>query len=207
MSLNGGQFTVVLFLSVRILTVLTSDQRMLQWTKQGNNPGKFIAVQLSAEHTPDPGDTDSPYLIIHKKMPAEPPMCWALVRTQNRGICTSTDLFHKHSVSCTHLLPFSSLSHSSLGFTHEKVGSTNEKGKERVERRAEVSNDADGRSLAPVTSSPLIFQLKYTEFYAQHLSQPTKSSSPLETTSWMLGKLLRRLAVSKKNIWNTEMNL
>lgn len=63
----------MLFLSVKILTVLTSDQRTLHWTMQDNNPGKFIAVQLLAEHTTDPGDTASPHLIIHKKMAAESP--------------------------------------------------------------------------------------------------------------------------------------
>lgn len=58
--------------------------------------------------------------------------------------------------------PFFSLSHSSLGFTdEEKVTGTDEKGKERVERHAEVSNDADRRSLTPVTSSPLSFQIEY----------------------------------------------
>lgn len=90
------------------------------------------------------------------------------MRTQNSGICISTDLFRKQGMSCIHPpCPFFSLSHSSDGFTdEEKVGSTNEKGKKKVERHADVSNDVDGRSLTPVTSSPLIFQLEYTEFYA-----------------------------------------
>lgn len=38
-------------------------------------------------------------------------VCWtshvlsSVLRTQNSGICTSTDPFHKHSIPCTHLLP------------------------------------------------------------------------------------------------------
>jgi len=38
---------------------------MLQRTIQDNS-GKFTAVQLPEEHTTYPGDTDIPYLIIHK---------------------------------------------------------------------------------------------------------------------------------------------
>lgn len=88
------------------------------------------------------------------------------MRTPKNGIRISTDLFPKHCLLYSPPSPFFSLSHSSLGFTdEEKVGGTNEKGKERVERHAEVSNDGDGRSPTPVTSSPLIFQLEYTEFY------------------------------------------
>lgn len=79
----------------------------------------------------------------------------------------STDLVPKHCLLYLPPAPFFSLSHSGLGLTgEEKVGGTNEKGKKRVERCAEISNDADGRGLTPVTSSPLIFQLEYTEFYA-----------------------------------------
>lgn len=115
---------------------------------QDNNPGKFIAVQLLAEHTTDPGDTpDYPQKngcwVSH--------ICGALwMRIQNSGICISTDLFPKHSISCTHFLPhFSAFPTQALDLQMKLevqmkkarkgwkgMGWRNESGKERWQERA-----------------------------------------------------------------------